>query len=180
MRAKTLLRRTGLIGALLFCASSVAADFRTLDFDASCDQVEALESARGSTKFAGKLPSGYQFAFHTRELDRDALAVYSCENGRFFRGAYIFDASDEADATKLYAALKRRTSSELGAPSYDFASQEHHKKMSDAGATLSRTDTQVAFWNAKNSEAHASVAAPSKERGWRVSLSYTANSHLAE
>lgn len=180
MRAPTLLRRTCLIGALLFAASSFAADFRTLDFDASCDQVEALESARGATKFAGKLPSGYQFAFHTRELDRDALAVYSCENGRFFRGAYIFDASDEADATQLYAALKRRTSSELGAPSYDFASQEHRKKMRDAGATLSRTDTQVAFWNAKTSEAHASVAAPSQDRGWRVSLSYTANSHLAE
>jgi hypothetical protein len=180
MRAKNLFLPTTLIGALLCSASGVAADFRTLDFDASCEQVEALEAAKGATKFEGKLPSGYQFAFRTRELDRDALAVYSCENGRFFRGAYIFDATDEADATKLYAALKRRTTSELGAPSYDFASQAHRKKMSDVGATLSRTDTQVAFWNARNSEAHASVAAPAKDRGWRVSLSYTANSHLAE
>jgi hypothetical protein len=52
--------------------------------------------------------------------------------------------------------------------------------MSAVGATLSRVDTLVAFWNAKNSEAHASVAAPSKDRGWRVSLSYTARSHLKE
>jgi hypothetical protein len=180
MRAKNPLLRTTLIGALLCSANGVAADFRTLDFDAACEQVEALETAQGSLKFEGKLPSGYQFAFRTRELDRDALAVYSCENGRFFRGAYIFDVKDEADATQLYTALKRRTTRELGAPSYDFASREHRKKMTDAGATLSLTDTQVAFWDAKNAEAHASVAAPSKDRGWRVSLSYTANSHLAE
>jgi hypothetical protein len=32
----------------------------------------------------------------------------------------------------------------------------------------------VAFWDGKRSEAHASVAEPSRERGWRVSLSYTA------
>ncbi len=166
--------------ALLLCGSAVAADFRVLDFDAPCEQIDALETARGSTKFAGKLPSGYQFAFHTREMERDALVVYACEGGKFYRGGYVFDAKDEADASTLYAAIKKRVTSELGAPSYDFASKEHRKKMTDAGATLSRADTLVAFWDAKNSEAHASVAEPSKDRGWRVSLSYTARSHLNE
>src|SRR3990170_2177284 len=117
MRAKDLLRRICLIGALITSANGVAADFRTLDFNASCEQVEPLETARGSTTFDGKLPSGYQFAFRTREMDRDALAVYACDGGQFFRGAYIFEAKDEADATRLYTALKRRVTSELGAPS---------------------------------------------------------------
>jgi hypothetical protein len=166
--------------ALFLCGPAVAADFRVLDFDAPCEQVEALEQALGSTKFDGKLPSGYQFAFRTREMDRDALAVYACDGGKFYRGGYIFDAKDEADAAALYVAIKKRVTRELGAPSYDFASKEHRKKMTDAGATLSRVDTLVAFWDARNSEAHASVAAPSKDRGWRVSLSYTARSHLAE
>lgn len=180
MRANHVLRCASLAGAILFSATVAAADFRVLDFGSPCEPVGSLETERGSTTFDGKLPSGYQFAFRTREMDRDALAVYACDGGQFFRGGYIFEAQDEADATRLYAALKRRVTSELGAPSYDFASKEHRKKMSDVGATLSRTDMQVAFWNGKNSEAHASVAAPSKDRGWRVSLSYTANSHLDE
>jgi hypothetical protein len=166
--------------ALFLSVPALAADFRALDFDAPCEQVEAREQALGSTKFDGKLPSGYQFAFRTREMDRDALAVYACDAGKFYRGGYIFDARDEADAAALYTAIKKRVTRELGAPSYDFASKEHRKKMTDAGATLSRADTLVAFWDAPKSEAHASVAAPSKDRGWRVSLSYTARSHLAE
>jgi hypothetical protein len=166
--------------ALLLCGPAVAADFRVLDFDASCEQIESLELARGSTKLDGKLPSGYQFAFHTREMERDGLAVYACDAGRFYRGGYIFEARGEADASALYAAIKKRVTRELGAPSYDFASKEHRKKMTDAGATLSRSDTLVAFWDAGKSEAHASVAAPAKDRGWRVSLSYTARSHLNE
>ena len=179
MRAKHLIFATLLSGVAALSQAS-AADFRVLDFDAPCEQVTALETARGSTTFDGKLPSGYQFAFRVREMDRDALAVYACEDGKFFRGGYVFDVRDGAAATALYTAIKKRLNGELGAPSYDFASKEHRKKMSDVGATLSRSDTQVAFWNAGKSEAHASVAEPSKDRGWRVSLSYTAKSHLKE
>lgn len=157
---------------------AVAADFRVLDFGASCERIATLEAAQGSGAFDGKLPSGYQFAFPVRNLDRDALAVYSCENGKLFRGGYIFDAKDEADATALYSAIKKRVTRERGTPSYDFASAAHRKKMTDAGAMLSRVDTLVAFWDGEKSEAHASVAEPSKDRGWRVSLSYTANSHV--
>jgi hypothetical protein len=75
--------------ALCFCGPAAAADFRVLDFDAPCEQIETLELARGSTQFTGKLPSGYQFAFHTREMERDALVVYACEGGKFYRGGYI-------------------------------------------------------------------------------------------
>jgi hypothetical protein len=158
----------------------LAADFRDLSFDSSCDRVAAHEATRGSSPFEGKLPSGYQLAFRNRELDRDVVIGYSCRDGKLFRGAYIFDVKDGEDATQLYTALKRRVTKELGAPYYDFDSAEHRRKMQEVGATLSRTDTQVAFWNAKNSEAHASVAEPSKDRGWRVSLSYTAKSALDE
>lgn len=160
--------------------AATAADFRTLDFGAPCDRIAALEAARGSQSFDGKLPSGYQFAFRTRELDRDALVVYACDGGKLFRGGYIFDAKDEADATALYSMIKRRVNRERGTPTYDFASAAHRKKMTDAGATLSRVDTLVSFWDGETSEAHASVAEPSKDRGWRVSLSYTANSHVKE
>jgi hypothetical protein len=166
--------------AAVLAGPAGAADFRVMDFGAPCDRIVALEEARGSGSFDGKLPSGYQFAFRTRELDRDALVVYSCEDGKLFRGGYIFDAKDEADAAALYATIKKRVTRERGTPSYDFASAAHRKKMSDAGATLSRVDTMVAFWDGPTSEAHASVAEPSKDRGWRVSLSYTANSHVKE
>jgi hypothetical protein len=92
--------------------------------------------------------------------------------------AYIFDANDGEEASQLYAAIKRRVTKELGAPYYDFASTEHRRKMKEAGAELSRADTQVAFWNAKDSEAHASVSEPVRSRGWQVSMSYTANSAI--
>jgi hypothetical protein len=173
------LRAVALIVALAAPAAN-AADFRALNFDASCDGVAAREAAMGSQPYEGKLPSGYQLAFRARELDRDVVIGYSCRDGKFFRGAYIFDAQDGDDATRLYGALKKRVTGELGAPYYDFASAEHRRKMQEVGATLSRTDTQVAFWKNDVYEAHASVAEPSKDRGWRVSLSYTALSALEE
>jgi hypothetical protein len=169
-----------LLTAALAVQSAGAADFRALNFDASCDGVTERETALGSRPYEGKLPSGYQLAFRGRELDREVVIGYSCRDGKFFRGAYIFDAEDGDDATRLYGALKKRVTSELGAPYYDFASAEHRRKMTEVGATLSRTDTQVAFWKNDKYEAHASVAEPSKERGWRVSLSYTALSALEE
>jgi hypothetical protein len=151
----------------------MAADFRALDFNAPCADVASKEAALGSTPFTEQLPSGFQYAFRNRQMDRDVIVGYACREGRFFRGAYIFMVKDEADATRLYGALKRRVTKERGKPSYDFASAEYRNKMKSIGATLAPVDTQVAFWNDGHSEAHASVAAPSGTRGWRVSLSYT-------
>jgi hypothetical protein len=161
---------------LLAAAGSpaMAADFRALDFNASCADVASKEAALGSTPYTEQLPSGFQQAFRNREMDRDVIVGYACREGRFFRGAYIFMVKDEADATALYKALKQRVTKERGKPSYDFASAEYRNKMKSVGATLAPVDTQVAFWNNGHSEAHASVAAPSGTRGWRVSLSYTA------
>lgn len=151
-----------------------AADFRILDFNAPCTGITALEAARGTTVLDERLPSGFQFAFRGRELDRDVVVAYACRDGKFFRGAYIFDVPDEATATAVYRTIKQKVTREIGPPSYDFASAEHRKKMQDVGATLSRADTQVAFWDGKRAQAHASVAEPAADRGWRVSLSYTA------
>src|SRR5262249_32880560 len=103
------------------CAQATAADCRALDFIASCDSLPALEAARGSQPFEERLPSGFQFAFRGRELDRDVVIGYACRDGRFFRGAYIFAAKDEADASALYKVLKQRVTRERGAPTYDFA-----------------------------------------------------------
>ena len=161
-------------GCFFVCGSAQAADFRALDFSASCESLPAQEAALGSTPFNEQLPSGFQYAFHNREMGRDVVVAYACRDGQFFRGAYIFAARDAADATALYAALKRRVTKERGAPSFDFASAEYRRKMQAVGATLAPVDTQVAFWNNSHSEAHASVAAPSGQRGWRVSLSFTA------
>ena len=179
MHARQLPRLT-IIAALLIGGQVIAADFRVLDFKSSCDDVTTLEMARGSTAFQGRLPSGFQFAFHAREMDRDAVVGYACRDGRFFRGAYIFPVKDEVESTAVYTALKKRVSAELGAPSYDFASKEYRDKMRALGATLSRADTQVAFWNGKNAEAHASVSIPSGDQGWRVSLSYTSLGYTAQ
>jgi len=161
--------------SLLLSAHAFAADFRVLDFKAPCDQVTALEKAQGSQPVEGRLPSGFQYAFNARELDRDAVVGYACRDGRLFRGAYIFPVKNQAEATALYTALKQRISKERGKPSYDFASKEYRQKMQAVGATLSLADTQVAFWDGSKSEAHASVSVPSGMQGWRVSLSYTAN-----
>lgn len=162
----------------LACGNAHAADFRALDFNASCDNLPALEAALGSAPFEERLPSGFQFAFKGREMDRDVVIAYACRDGHFFRGAYIFNAKDGADASALYKAVKQRVTRERGAPSFDFASREYRQKMQAVGATLSRADTEVAFWNNGHSEAHASVAEPSGERGWRVSLSYTTEDAL--
>ena len=177
------MKHAALTVAIVGCfisTQALSADFRVLDFEKSCDDVASLEAARGSQPFVGKLPSGYHYAFKAREFDRDVVIGYTCPDGKFTRGAYIFDVKDGDEATQLYTAVKQRVTNELGAPYYDFASKEHRRKMQEVGAALSRADTQVAFWKAKNSEAHASVAEPSRDRGWRVSLSYTANSALEQ
>lgn len=159
---------------ILTSGHASAADFRGLTFGAPCDNLAALEKGMGSSAFDERLPSGFQYAFRNRDLDRDVVIAYACRDDHLYRGAYIFFAKDEVDATAIYKALKQRVTRERGAPSYDFASSEYRQKMKAVGATLSRADTQVAFWNNGHSEAHASVAEPSGERGWRVSLSYTA------
>lgn len=156
---------------------ALAGDFRVLDFNAPCTDIATLEAARGTTPLDEPLPSGFQFAFRGREMNRDVIFAYACRDGRFFRGAYIYNVPDEATASAVYKAIKQHVTRELGAPSYDFASKEYRDKMAAVGATLSRTDTQVAFWDGQGAEAHASVAEPSGERGWRVSLSYTAHGH---
>jgi len=163
-----------ILAGVLASPGVLAADFRALDFNAACDNLPAQEAGLDSKPFEEPLPSGFQYAFRARDMDRDVVVAYACREGRFFRGAYIFAARDEADATALYTALKRRVTRERGAPSYDFASAEHRRKMQSAGAVLARSDTQVAFWNNHHSEAHVSVAVPSGQRGWRVSLSFTA------
>jgi hypothetical protein len=167
--------RAAAFALLLSCAlPASAADFRTLDFGARCDNVPALESAQGSGAFEERLPSGYEYAFRGRFADHDAVIGYSCREGTFYRGAYIFDVKDQAEATQLYRQLKQRVTRERGKPSYDFASAEYRQKMAAVGATLALVDTQVAFWNGKRDEAHLSAAEPARGHGWRVSLSYTA------
>lgn len=161
--------------AVCIAPSAQAADFRSLDYGARCDNLTALESAHGSTPFDERLPSGYQFAFRGRFAAHDTVIGYSCRDGVFFRGAYIFDVKDQAEATQLYRHLKQRVTRERGKPSYDFASAEYRQKMAAVGATLDLVDTQVAFWNGKRDEAHLSAAEPSRGHGWRVSLSYTVN-----
>ena len=166
---------SSLLGLLCVAPGTArAADFRTLDYGAKCENLAALEAAQGSSLFEEQLPSGYQYAFRGRYLDRDVTIGYSCREGALFRGAYIFQAQDEADASALYRKLKQNLTRERGRPTYDFASNEYRQKMAAVGATLSVTDTEVAFWNGKRDEAHLSVAEPSRSRGWRVSLSYTA------
>jgi hypothetical protein len=162
-----------MICSVLLLAAASPKDFRALDFNAPCENVASLEAGLGSKAYEQQLPSGFQYAFRAREMERDVVIGYACRDGRFFRGAYIFDAADGDDASTLYDALKRRVTRERGAPTYDFASAEYRQKMKSIGATLSRADTQVAFWNNGHSEAHASVAVPSGTRGWRVSLSFT-------
>lgn len=164
--------------ALLPAGNAIAADFRALDFNAPCENLTTLETSLGAKPFEGRLPSGFQFAFTAQEMDREAIVGYACKDGLLFRGAYIFPVQDEAEATAVYTALKKRVSIERGAPTYDFASKEYRQKMSSVGAKLSLADTQVAFWDGKTAEAHASVAVPSATRGWQVSLSYTANGSL--
>jgi hypothetical protein len=166
-----------MLSSVLLLAAAGAKDFRALDFNAPCENLASLEAGLGSTAYDQQLPSGFQYAFRAREMDRDVVIGYACRDGRFFRGAHIFDARDGDDATTLYSALKRRVTHERGAPTYDFASAEYRQKMKSIGATLSRADTQVAFWNNGHSEAHASVAVPSGTRGWRVSLSFTSEAH---
>ncbi len=160
--------------AMLLTGTANASDFRTLDYGAACTNVPALEAAQGSAPFTERLPSGYQFAFRGHYVDRDVVIGYSCKDGVLFRGAYIFDARDEADASALYRKLKQNVISARGKPSYDFASKEYRQKMAAIGAKLSVPDTEVAFWSGKRDEAHLSVAEPSHDHGWRVSLSYTA------
>jgi hypothetical protein len=173
-RAVLVAAATALTALCLPTQAASAADFRALDFGASCANLPALEAAQGSSRFEEQLPSGYQHAFRGRYLDRDVVIGYACRDGAFFRGAYIFQAQDQADAASLYRKLKQQITHERGAPSYDFASPEHRRKMQSAGATLSAADKQVAFWNGKRDETHLSVAQPSGTRGWRVSLSFTA------
>jgi|GEM_PF-2478182 len=145
MNGKRLIALAALASIAGALTQAAAADFRSLDFGQSCANVAALESAAGSAPHNQPL-SGYSPAFRGVFMEREVIIGYSCSGDGLYRGAYIFAVKDEAEASSLYQTLKRRLVSEQGKPSYDFASQEHRQKMAAAGATLSRSDTEVAFW----------------------------------
>ena len=81
---RTLLAPIAVTAGLLVSPTVFGADFRALDFNAACDDLPAQEAGLGSRPFDEQLPSGFQYVFRARDLDRDVVVAYACREGHFF------------------------------------------------------------------------------------------------
>ncbi len=82
MQRRSIAKISGVLSALGWLvagASAQAKDFRALDFGAPCETLQAQEAALGAGPYDETLPSGFQYAFRARDLDRDVVIGYACK-----------------------------------------------------------------------------------------------------
>ena len=104
---------------LLLSVPAVAADFRTLDFGASCADVVAQESALGSKAVKPRVEGMGIFAFEGQGLNRELDFTYFCPKGALFTGDYFLRPQPLADAVVSYESVHKALSAIYGAPVLD-------------------------------------------------------------
>src|ERR1044072_2133633 len=102
---------------LLPCA--VAADFRALDYGDDCSNLEAQESLLGAVRDGNHTDETPFIIFQGEYRGRLVYISYTCPEGKFSGGSYLFERTTFQLGKQLYAELKRHLSVELGAPFFD-------------------------------------------------------------
>lgn len=112
--------RTLLATLVLLPITAGAADFRFLDFDAGCTEVEKLEVAAGSVPIPWRSPEdGELHAFRGRAFDREVSIVYFCVDGKLFTGNYFFPDEPLEEAAESYRRIYDELNALYGAPFLD-------------------------------------------------------------
>ena len=110
------------IAVLLLVVSmpAVSADFRLLDFGASCTAIEEKEAALGSTKAEWpKLDAAEMHAFKGMAFQTQVTIGYFCSNDLFLAGNYFFPKGEIGGALASYETVHKELVSTYGPPFLD-------------------------------------------------------------
>jgi len=110
------------IVVLLLAVSTptVGADFRLLEFGASCTAIDTKEAGLGSTKTDWpKLDAAEMHAFKGMAFQAQVTIGYFCSNDLFLAGNYFFPKGDVDEALANYEAVHKELVSTYGAPFLD-------------------------------------------------------------
>lgn len=149
----------------LLPASALAAEFRGLQFGASCATVQESELARGSTQIEWEAVRGSAvYAFLGRGLDRDLMFNYLCEDGYLSLGNYYLPVETLDAAIASYVSAQSHLIDVHGAP---VAGPSTRANPEDPRGymTMWSTDGLGIIMALMPSFAH-------EQQGWRVFVSY--------
>jgi hypothetical protein len=105
---------------LAISTPTVAADFRLLDFGASCTAIDAKEAGLESTKTDWpKLDGAEMHAFNGMAFKAQVTIGYFCSNDLFLAGNYFFPKGEIEQALVSYEAVHKKLVSTYGAPFLD-------------------------------------------------------------
>jgi hypothetical protein len=160
-----------LLAVTLAAAPAGAADFRTLDFGATCESVQAHEQARGSVAIPwGKISGADVYAFRGRDYDRDLILMYFCPKGALFSGNYYFPVEQIETAVTSYRNTYDLLVSVYGAPFIDNTPWQVGGSTKDERVINSDSRKYMTSWSTPRLHATISIM-PSQESegpGWRV------------
>lgn len=113
-------RRLLTVVGLALAAPSGAADFRALDFGASCDSIRAFETSQGSVPLpAEPMAGGELIAFQGRAFERDVSIVYQCVANRLAAGRYYFPPEPFERVVASYGEVRGVLAAAYGEPFLD-------------------------------------------------------------
>lgn len=160
-----------LVAAIIVSSPAPAEDFRTLNFGAACDSVQAREQARGSVAISsGKIPGADNYAFRGRDFDRDLTLTYFCPKGILFSGNYFFPVEQLEAAATSYRNAYDLLVSLYGAPYIDTTPWQVGGDTKDERAVASNPRKYMTSWRTPRLHVTVSImpSDESGEPGWRV------------
>lgn len=107
--------RTLLAFLTLSAFGASGADFRALDIGQPCASAPAWEIAHGSTPLPwNTVQGGENYAFKSREFDREIVVMYFCVHESLFTGNYYFPIESLDQAVEGYRNIHSRLRSSYG------------------------------------------------------------------
>jgi hypothetical protein len=105
---------------IAFALPAAAADFRAVDIGESCNNVDAWEMARSSTRnLTHADPPLDVYSYNVEEFGRRVTVRYLCHSGKFISGHYDFSTETWTQAVATYSDIYKSLRSTYGAPSTD-------------------------------------------------------------
>jgi hypothetical protein len=163
------------IAVLLLAASmpAVGADFRLLDFGASCAAIEAKEAALGSTRTEWpKIDAAEMYAFKGTAFKSQVTIGYFCSNDSLLAGNYFFPKGELDAALASYEVAHKELVSEYGAP---FLDDSRWMTPMDSRWLKGDPKNYSTTWKTPRAWIHLSIL-PLRDEGktqWQLAVMYT-------
>jgi len=158
---------------LAISSPAVGADFRLLDFGASCTAIDAKETALGSTKTEWpKLDALEMHAFNGTAFQAQVTIGYLCSNDSFLAGNYLFPKGELETALAEYEAVHKELVSTHGVP---FLDSSPWMTPMDSRWLQSDPKRYSTTWKTPRAWVHLSIL-PLRDEGksqWQLAVMYT-------